>query len=237
MTLSIGQRLRLITNNVIPVRCARIQRIFEELGNEWRRKGENENLVVLRCLFRKSLNGGWAHSKMIPANKIIISPLNQLPHLRALQMLQIIMIRRSQIGTHGPIMACNHHTASSSLLLLVHTVFDSQALGLDSVVQDGGIFIVANTAQEDGGVRREEILGAASGVLGTAASDELSGVVVQQVFIDSKVLFFGEDSIVGFEAVFLKESLVALSLDVWEANVLARRRRCYCLTFICNVAR
>ena len=40
-------------------------------------------------------------------------------------------------------------------------------------------------------------MGAASGVLGSAAGDELCGEVVQEVFVDAQVLFFGEDGVVG----------------------------------------
>jgi hypothetical protein len=38
--------------------------------------------------------------------------------------------------------------------------------------------------------------------LRSAAGDEFCRVVVQEVFVDSEVLFFGEDGVVGFEIVF-----------------------------------
>ncbi len=50
--------------------------------------------------------------------------------------------------------------------------------------------------------------------MGSTAGDEFCGVVVQEIFIDAKVFFFGEDGVVGLEAVFLEEGGIALSLDV-----------------------
>jgi hypothetical protein len=95
-------------------------------------------------------------------------------------------------------MPCDYDTASSSLLLLVNTVFDSQTSGLDSVVQDGGIFVVSYTSKVDSRIGGKEVLGAASGVLGSSAGDELCGVVVEKVLVDSEVLFLSEDGVVGF---------------------------------------
>lgn len=76
-------------------------------------------------------------------------------------------------------MTSDNDSTSSSLLLLVNTVFNSETSGLYSVVQDGGILVVSNTTEIDGRVGGEEILGAASGVLGSTAGDELCRVVVE----------------------------------------------------------
>jgi hypothetical protein len=95
-------------------------------------------------------------------------------------------------------MARNHDTAPSRLLLLVNTVLDSETSCLHRIVQDSGILVVSYTAQEDGRVGRQKVLGATSGVLGSSSSDQLGRVVVEQVFVDSEVLFFSEDGVVGF---------------------------------------
>jgi hypothetical protein len=50
--------------------------------------------------------------------------------------------------------------------------------------------------------------------LGAAAGDQLCGIVVEEVFVDSEVLFFGQDGVVGLEAVFGEELIVALGLNV-----------------------
>lgn len=112
----------------------------------------------------------------------------------------------------------NNHTAASSGFLGINSVFDPQTSGLDSVVQDGGILVVANTTEEDDGVGRKHILCTTSGILGSAAGNQFCGVVVQEVFVDAGVFFFSEDGIVGLEAIFLEESSIALSLDIWVAR-------------------
>ena len=53
------------------------------------------------------------------------------------------------------------------------------------------------------------------GVLGGAAGDELSVIVVQEVLEDGLVFILGEDGIVGLEAVLLEKGFIAKGLDVW----------------------
>lgn len=60
-------------------------------------------------------------------------------------------------------------------------------------------------------------MGAAGGVLGGAAGDELGVVVVEEVIVDSEMRLLGEDGVVGLEVVLLQEGLVADGLDVWDA--------------------
>lgn len=52
-------------------------------------------------------------------------------------------------------------------------------------------------------------LGAAGGVLGGAAGDEFGVAVLEQVFVEGHVFFFGEDGVVGFEAVVREHGFVA----------------------------
>jgi hypothetical protein len=42
-------------------------------------------------------------------------------------------------------MSGDHDAASSSLLFLVNTIFDSEASCLDGIVQDGGVLVIPNT--------------------------------------------------------------------------------------------
>jgi hypothetical protein len=104
-------------------------------------------------------------------------------------------------------------TAASGFLF-VDAVLDAQTSGLDGVVQDGSVFVVADAAKVDDAVGREHVLRTTSGVLGSTAGNQLRGVVVKEVFIDGEVLGAGQDGIVGLELVFVEESLVALGLDV-----------------------
>ena len=56
--------------------------------------------------------------------------------------------------------------------------------------------------------KREMYLCTAGGVLRGAACDELRAVVLEQVFVEGHVLFFGEDGVVGLEAVLGEHGLI-----------------------------
>lgn len=124
-------------------------------------------------------------------------------------------------------MVCDHDTATTCWLLGVNAVLDAETCLLDGVVEDGGVFVVADTAEVDGGVGWEEVLGAASGVLGSAAGDQFGGVVVEELFVDAEMFGGGEDGIIGFEVVLLEKftDAVALSLDVCGLLASAMLRR------------
>jgi hypothetical protein len=47
-----------------------------------------------------------------------------------------------------------------------------------------------------------------------ASCDQFGGVIVQEVFVDSEVLFFGENGVVGLEAILFEELGIALGLDI-----------------------
>lgn len=52
-------------------------------------------------------------------------------------------------------------------------------------------------------------LGASGGVLGGAAGDEFGVAVLQQVFVEAHVLLFGEDGVVGLDAVALEHGFIS----------------------------
>src|SRR4051812_11148287 len=110
----------------------------------------------------------------------------------------------------------NDNSATSSLFLLVDSVLDSETSCLDRIVEDGSIFIVTNTTKIDDRVVREHVLGTSSGVLTSSTSNQFCRVVVQEIFVDSKMFFFCEDGIVGFETVLFEKSVITLCLDVYK---------------------
>lgn len=48
-------------------------------------------------------------------------------------------------------------------------------------------------------------LSASRGVLGRPTGDEFGVIVLEQVVVETHVFFLGQDSVIGFEAVFLKQ--------------------------------
>lgn len=109
----------------------------------------------------------------------------------------------------------DYNTTSSGGLFLVNTVFDAETSGLDGIVQDSSVFVIADSSKEYDAVGWEDVLGSTSGVLGAASGNQFGGVVVEEVFVDWDVLFLGEDRVIGFETIFVEEGLVSLGLDIW----------------------
>jgi hypothetical protein len=135
-------------------------------------------------------------------------------------MLEIVVVCGSEIGDHRPVVVGDDDATPAGGLFFVDAVLDAETGGLDGVVQDRGVFVVADTAKVDYAVGWEHVLRATGGVLGSAAGDQLCGVVVEEVFVDGEVLGAGEDGIVGFELVFVEEGLVTLGLDVWREELV-----------------
>lgn len=126
-------------------------------------------------------------------------------------------------------MAGDDGAAAASLLLGVDAILDSQASGLDGIVEDGGILVVTGTADVDDTVGGEDVLGTSGAVLSSTAGDELGIVVVEEVLVEGDVLILGEDSIVRLQVIFVKEGLVTVRLDVCcrerRSSSSARNRR------------
>jgi hypothetical protein len=110
--------------------------------------------------------------------------------------------------------ASDNHTTAAGLFFRINTVFNAKSSLFDSVVENCCILVVTYTANVNDGIRWEDVLGPSSCVLGSTARNELCIVVIQKVFVEVKVFFFGEDRIVGLEAIFLKQLCVADTLNI-----------------------
>lgn len=106
-------------------------------------------------------------------------------------------------------MACDDNGTATRSYFWVVAVFGSHSGFVDCGLEDLGVFVVAYTAEEDDGFGWEHVLGAAGGVLGGSAGEKVGGVVVDEIFVDAQMFLFGENGIVGFEAVFVEEGLVS----------------------------
>lgn len=158
---------------------------------------------------------------MITADIVDLSTLNEAPDLGLLQVVQVVVVGGAQVGAETPVVAGDDDAAAAGGLGRLDAVLDAEAGLLDGVLEDGGVLVVADAAEVDDAVVREDVLGAAGGVLGGAAGDELGLEVVQQVLVDALVLVLGQDGVVGLEAVLGEELIVAVGLDVcWRVGKL-----------------
>jgi hypothetical protein len=87
------------------------------------------------------------------------------------------------------------------------------------------IFVFAYTADVENTVLREDVLRAASGVLGGAAGNQFGVVVLEEFFVDAHVLGLGEDRIIGFEVILPEKALVSAikSWSVWVRSIKGLR--------------
>jgi hypothetical protein len=116
-------------------------------------------------------------------------------------------------------MVSDNNRTTSSLLLLVNTVFDAETGLLYGVAQDRSVLVVANTPEEDDRVWRKDILSTTSGVLGASTGNELRRVVVKEIFVDAEVLLFRQNGVVGFEVILCEKRFISKSLDICGRSV------------------
>jgi hypothetical protein len=155
---------------------------------------------------------------VISADVEELGALDQLPDLLALQVLEVVVVGGTQVGAQTPAVAGDDDAALAGLDLGVDAVLDAEAGLLDGVAEGGGVLVIADAAEVDDRVGRQDVLGAAGRVLGRAAGDELGVEVVQEVLEQWGVLVLGEDGVVGLEAVLVQKLLGAYRLDVCEGG-------------------
>lgn len=163
---------------------------------------------------------------MVASNVEDVGVLNEGPVLGLLQVVQVEVVGSAEVSAETAVVAGDDDAASASGLRLVHAVLDTQAGGLDGIVQGGGVLVVAHAAKVDDAVGRQHVLGASGSVLGSTAGDELGVEVVEEVFIEAEVLFLGEDGVVGLEVVLLQQGLVTDGLDVCDGGGVSDKVAC-----------
>lgn len=157
---------------------------------------------------------GAPTSEVEAANVVDARVLDQGPDLGLLQVVDVVVVGGPEISAQASVMAGDDDAAAARLLLGVDAVLDTQAGGLDGVVQDGRVLVVTGASKVDDAVGGQHVLGAAGRVLSGAAGDELGVVVVEEILVQGNVLVLGEDGVIGLEAVLVQQGLVADGLDV-----------------------
>lgn len=153
---------------------------------------------------------------MVATNVIDIGVLDELPDLGLLKVIKGVMVGSTQVGAETSVVASDDNTAATSLLGRLDTVLDTEASGVDSVLHNGGVLVIASAAEVDDAVGGQDVLGTTGRVLSGTTSDELGLVVVQKVFVQRQVLLFSENGVISLEAILVKQSLVTDGLDVCE---------------------
>lgn len=140
--------------------------------------------------------------------------LDKAPDLGLLQVVEAVVVGSTKIGNQRAVVAGDDGTAAPGLLVGVDAVLNAQTSGLDGIVENGRVLVVAGAAEVDDAVGGQDVLRATGGVLGGTTSDELGVVVVEELLVDGDVLLVGEDGVVLLEAVLVEQGLVTDGLDV-----------------------
>lgn len=123
-----------------------------------RTESEELNLVLGRSFLRQRQNRRNAHRQMIPADVVHLGLLNQRPHMRLLQMVQLVLVCGRKMRDHASVVARNDHTAFARRMGLVHAVLGMHP-GLSACfLENVGVFIFANAADVDHGVWGQHVL-------------------------------------------------------------------------------
>lgn len=153
-------------------------------------------------------DGRHRDSQVVAADVVDFGALDVLPDLGLLQVVDIVEVGGSKVGAERAVVAGDYDTAASGRSLLVVAVQRLDAGLLVDLLKSLTILVLTDAANVDGGVLGEDVLRAAGGVLCSSTGNEHGIVVLDQVLIETEVLLFGEDGIVGLEAVLLKKLLI-----------------------------
>lgn len=131
------------------------------------------------------------------------------------EVFEVVVVGGVEFGDYGVVVVCDDDVVVVGGDFGVYVVFDLEVDLFDGIVEDGGVFVVVGVVEVDDRVGCEDVLGFVGGVLSGVVGDEFGVVVVEEVFVDGEVFFFGEDGVVRFEVVFFEEGFVVKGLDIW----------------------
>lgn len=116
------------------------------------------DLVLGGSLLGERQNGRNAHRQMIPTNIVYLSLLDQGPDVGLLQMLDLVLIRGSEMCAHAAVVAGDDDTALARGLGLVDAVFGMHTGLLARLLENVGVLVATNAADVQHGVVGEDVL-------------------------------------------------------------------------------
>lgn len=94
---------------------------------------------------------------MVATNEVCLALLDNVPVL--LKVVKLVAVGSSKVGAQAAVVASDNDTATASGLGLVDTVADLKASLLGGISEDVGVLVLANAAEVDDGLGREDVLG------------------------------------------------------------------------------
>ena len=93
---------------------------------------------------------------MVATNEVCLALLDDVPVL--LQVVKLVAVGSSQVGAQAAVVASDDDTTTAGGLGLVDTVADLKTSLLGGVGEDVGVLVLANAAEVDNGLGREDVL-------------------------------------------------------------------------------
>jgi hypothetical protein len=148
---------------------------------------ETTYLVLGSSLLSEGQDGGNADSQVESTNEVELSLLNEVPDVGLLKVLELVLVGGSKVGAQAAVVASDDGTTLSSGLGLVHTVLGVDTGLLTGLLEDLTVAVLANTANVEDGVIREQVLGTTGSVLGSTTGDQLS-IKLHELIVETHVL-------------------------------------------------
>lgn len=110
-------------------------------------------------MLTKGQDGRDANSEMVTSDVVNLGILDELPDLRGLEVLKLVVVGGSKLGDHRAVMASDNNGAAASRVVRLNTIFSANtALGLASVTELVRGSILPNATDVDGGLGRKDVL-------------------------------------------------------------------------------
>ena len=84
---------------------------------------------------------------MVATNEVCLGLLCDAPVL--IQVFNLVTVGRSKVCAHAPVVSCNDHTATTGRFLLIDMVSHGKTGLLVCVLEDIGILVLSDGAEED----------------------------------------------------------------------------------------
>mmetsp|Transcript_4161 Transcript_4161/g.10687 ORF Transcript_4161/g.10687 Transcript_4161/m.10687 type:complete len:295 (+) Transcript_4161:2693-3577(+) len=203
-----GPGLSLVAEENINVRHRRHESSLERRNfhKEWCRQVHGERLVVLARVLGNGHDGFWRNSHEEASDVIESRLLDQSKVLRLLQVLDLVVVGRLQVGHEGSVVAGDNNPAGTSWrvwilhILDVHSILP--AFGFHSIPE----LVLADAAHESGrSGNLKHPLRNSDCVLGSATGNVLDIAHASQFLVEGQVRLLGEDGIVCFDVVLRQE--------------------------------
>ena len=93
---------------------------------------------------------------MVATNEVCLALLDSVPVL--LKVVKLVAVGSSKVGAQAAVVASDNDTATAGGLGLVDAVADLKASLLGGIGEDVGVLVLANAAEVDDGLGREDVL-------------------------------------------------------------------------------